>query len=231
MSQANHPPLVTDIDGTLTDDEMLLDGRIGAALREWPAPVVLATGKVLPFPVALCNYLGLTRTVIAENGGVSFVEAADELLVHGDRQVAQQVAEEYVAAGYDLGWGAVDLPNRWRETEVVLAHHVPLEPLESIATEHGLEVVDTQYAYHVKSPEMSKGRALESVARALGLESGDFLAIGDSANDVSTFQQAGTAIAVANADESARTAADHVTDATFADGFLEALEAVATGEW
>ena len=225
------PPLVTDIDGTLTDDNMILDPRVGDALRAWPAPVVLATGKVLPFPIALCNYLGLDRNVIGENGGISFVEGADDVQIHGDREAAQAVADEYIAAGYDLGWGPADLVNRWRETEVALAHDVPVEPLKEIATEHGLEVVDTTYAYHVKSPDMSKGAALESVAPSLGYEPENFLAIGDSANDVSTFERAGTAVAVDNADAAAIEGADHVTEHAFADGFLQALDRVEAGEF
>ncbi|QGN07589.1 phosphoglycolate phosphatase [Halorhabdus sp. CBA1104] len=224
-------PLVTDIDGTLTNDEMILDPRVGTALRAWNGPVVLATGKVLPFPIALCNYMGLQRNVIAENGGLSFVDGADTVRIHGDREAAQAVADAYVEAGYDLGWGPADLVNRWRETEIALAHDIAVEPLESIAAEHGLEVVDTQYAYHVKSPNMSKGDALESVAPALGYDTDDFVAIGDSQNDVSTFERAGTAIAVANADEAAIDAADHVTSAAFADGFLDALDRVDAGEW
>lgn len=224
-------PLVTDVDGTLTDDDLRLDPRIGAALREWDGPVVLATGKVLPFPIALANYLGIERTVIAENGGVTYADATDELRVHGDREAAQAVADAYVGAGYDLGWGRVDLANRWRETEVIVAREQPLEPLEAIAAEHGLEVVDTQYAYHVKSPTMTKGNGLETVAEALGSDAADFVAVGDSRNDVSTFEHAGTAIAVANADDAALAAADHVTDGAFADGFFEALDRVVAGEW
>ncbi|MFW6437026.1 MAG: HAD-IIB family hydrolase [Halococcoides sp.] len=231
MTDRAVPPLVTDIDGTLTDDDMILDPRVGEALREWPAPVVLATGKVLPFPVALCNYLGLDRNVVAENGGLSFVEATGAIERHGDRDAAQAVADAYVAAGYDLGWGPADLVNRWRETEVAVAHDAPIEPLEAIAADHGLEVVDTTYAYHVKSPDMSKGAALASMAPSLGCDPEEFLAIGDSRNDVSTFDRAGTAVAVANAAAPAIAAADHVTDRAFADGFLEALDRVRDGEW
>jgi hydroxymethylpyrimidine pyrophosphatase-like HAD family hydrolase len=44
------------------------------------------------------------------------------------------------------------------------------------------------------------------------------------------FERVDRAVAVANADEAAKAAADHVTDAANADGFLEAVEwLVATG--
>jgi len=220
------PPLAVDIDGTLTGPDRAVDPRVFAVLREWSAPVVLATGKALPYPVALCEFLGIDRTAIAENGGVAFVHETDDLLVLGDRAAAQAVVDEYVAAGHDLGWGAQDLINRWRETEVAVNRDAPLEPLRRIAADHGLEVVDTGFAYHVKSPDVSKGRALESVAEKLGNEPEEFVAVGDSINDVSTFEAAGQSFAVGNADEAARGAADVVVDGEYAEGFLDAVERI-----
>ena len=85
------PPLVLDIDGTLTDDPGALDPRAFDVLPEWPAPVVLATGKAFPYPVGLCHYLGIDKNVVAENGGVVL---ADETVTYtGDRERAQAVAE------------------------------------------------------------------------------------------------------------------------------------------
>lgn len=215
------PPLAVDIDGTLTDGDGAVDPRIFAALQSWGAPVVVATGKAFPYPVALAHFLRIERTVIAENGGVSLV--GDDLVVHGDRAGAQAVADAYRSRGYDLGWGELDLTNRWRETEVAVSRDRPLEPLEALAAEQGLEVVDTGYAYHVKDPTISKGRALASVADRLGYDVTEFAAVGDSQNDAHMFETVGVAYAVANADEHASAAADYVTDAAYADGFLEAV--------
>ncbi|WP_435097582.1 phosphoglycolate phosphatase [Halarchaeum sp. P4] len=219
------PPLAVDIDGTLTDGDGAVDPRVFAPLQEWEAPVVVATGKAFPYPVALAHFLRIERTVIAENGGISLV--GDDLVVHGDRTGAQAVIDEYESRGYDLGWGELDLTNRWRETEVAVSRDRPLEPLEVIAAEQGLEVVDTGYAYHVKDPTMSKGRALRSVARRLDYDVTDFAAVGDSQNDAHMFEEVGVAYAVANADDHAREAADYVTEASYADGFLEAAEEIA----
>lgn len=220
------PPLVTDIDGTLTDDDLILDSRVGSVLRDWDAPVVVATGKALPFPLALCQFLGLQPNVIAENGGISYVEGADSLIILGDSEQPQAVAEQYREAGHELGWEGVDFPNRYRETEVIVAREEPLDPLREIADTHDVDVVDTQYAYHVKSASVNKGRALEAVAREMETDPADFVAIGDSTNDVETFQRCGRSFAVANADEEAKSAADHVTEGSFGDGFLEALEII-----
>ncbi|MFB6113709.1 MAG: phosphoglycolate phosphatase [Halodesulfurarchaeum sp.] len=217
------PPLAVDIDGTLSRPDRTIDPRIFDALSAWGAQVVIATGKAFPYPVALAEFVGIEKNVIAENGGVSL--AADTLEFLGDRTAADAVISEYRDAGYELGYGSVDLANYWRETEVAVSRDSPLGPLEEIAERHGLEVVDTEYAYHVKSPDVDKGRALESVANALDFEASQFVAIGDSENDVELFETAGTAFAVGNAVDGAKRSADHVMEGTYADGFLEALNA------
>jgi len=218
------PPLAVDIDGTLSRPDRSIDPRVMDALREWNAPVVVATGKALPYPVALCGYVGVPERVVAENGGVSYDADRDKLRYHGDRAAAQEVVDEYEARGYSLGWGEVDLVNRWRETEVAVARDQPLGPLEEIAAAHGLHVVDTGFAYHVKSKGMSKGHALAAMVEDLAYGLGDFIAVGDSQNDVELLREVGTGYAVANADAAAREAADYVTDGSYADGFLEALD-------
>jgi len=220
------PPLAVDIDGTLTRPDDSIDPRVFDALRGWDAPVVVATGKSFPYPVGLCQFLGVPINVVAENGGAVFVESADEVVYNGDPEGAKAVKAAYLDAGHELGWGAVDPVNRWRETELAVARDQPLETLVSIADDHGMVVVDTGYAYHVKAPNVDKGRGLETAAAALGDDPGAFVAVGDSENDAELFERVGRAFAVENADGVAKGAADVVTDAPFADGFLEALDRV-----
>ncbi len=218
------PPLALDIDGTLTTPEGPIDPRIFDFLRNWDAPVVLATGKAFPYPVALCHFLGIPETVIAENGGIVYAE--DQVTVTGDPERAQAVAEEFVARGGEMGWGAADTVNRWRETEVAVAQAADERLLQTVADEHDMQVVDTGYAYHVKTPAVEKGAGLEAVAETLGCEASEFVAVGDSENDVSTFAVAGPAYAVNNADDAAKEAADHVTDRGYFDGAIEVLTSV-----
>jgi len=222
------PPLAVDIDGTLTRPDKSIDPRVHDVLRSWAeeAPVVVATGKSLPYPVGLCAFLGIPLNVVAENGGAVYIETADEMVYNGDREGPQRVADAYVDAGHDLGWGAIDTVNRWRETEVAVSRESPLAPLEELARDHGMEVVDTGYAYHVKAPDVNKAVGLSSAAEHLAHAPGEFLAIGDSENDAAVFGVAGESFAVANADAAARATADHITDEPFADGFLEAVERV-----
>jgi phosphoglycolate phosphatase (TIGR01487 family) len=218
------PPLAVDIDGTLTGPDRGLDPRVMPVCRAWPAPLVVATGKSMPYPVGLCEFLGRETLVVAENGGVVVVGPTETIRFEGDPEAAQAVVEAYREQGYTTGWPDTDLVNRWRETEFAVSRESPLDPLETLAAEHGLAVVDTGYAYHVKAPDVSKGAGLRTLAAELGLDPEAFAAIGDSENDAPTFEVAGHALAVGNADDAARRAADHVTDATYADGFLAAVQ-------
>lgn len=220
----SQPPLALDIDGTLTGPEGRIDPRVFEVLPGWEAPVVLATGKAFPYPVALCTFLRIPETVIAENGGV--VLAGDSVRMAGDPERARAVIEEFVSRGGELGWGGADTVNRWRETEVAVNLDADEELLREVATGHDMEVYDTGYAYHVKAPDVEKGRGLELVADELGLAAADFVAVGDSVNDVSTFGAAGRSFAVANADDAAKAAADAVTERDYTDGMLEALESL-----
>ncbi len=62
------------------------------------------------------------------------------------------------------------------------------------------------------------------MADALGHPPAGFVAVGDSENDASTFETAGRSVAVANADDTARAAADTVTDDAYFDGTLSVLD-------
>jgi hypothetical protein len=218
------PPLALDIDGTLTTSEGTIDPRVFEALPAWDAPIVVATGKAFPYPVALTHFVGIDQYVIAENGGV--VLADEQVHYEGDRNRAQAVVEEFEARGGDTGWGAADTTNRWRETELAVRLTADEDLLRAVAAEYEMEVVDTGYAYHVKTPGVEKGDGLELVASVLDRDPAEFVAVGDSVNDASTFRVAGRSFAVANADEVARETADVVLDEGFMDGTLAALERV-----
>ncbi|ERH03145.1 MAG: sucrose-phosphate phosphatase-like hydrolase, archaeal [Halonotius sp. J07HN6] len=218
------PPLALDIDGTLTTPTDQIDPRLFEVLPEWDAPVVVATGKSFPYPVALCHFLGIPEQVVAENGGV--VCADGEVSFQGDRERAEAAIERFRERGGDLGWDAADTTNRWRETELAARVDADEALLREVAAEFDLEVVDTGYAYHLKTPGVEKGDGLAAVCDILGLSSDSFVAVGDSENDVSLFETAGESYAVANADERAKAAADTVLDESYFDGTLSVLESV-----
>jgi hypothetical protein len=224
-----HPPLALDIDGTLTDAEGVVDPRAIGAVRDWPAPVVFATGKSFPYPVALAHFCKVPETVVAENGGVVLVDGETRILADPDRP--REAYRTFVDRGGEPGYALDGTVNRWRETEVALSlETADGDLLRRVAAEFDLAVYDTGYAYHVKSPAVDKGDGLRAVAASLGYDPAAFVAVGDSENDTPTFEAAGRSFAVANADAAAREAADVVLETAYFDGTLAALDRVAGDE-
>ncbi|MFW5934773.1 MAG: HAD-IIB family hydrolase [Halolamina sp.] len=222
------PPLALDIDGTLTTPEQTIAPRAFSVLAEWDAPVVLATGKAFPYPVTLCQFAGIPERVIAENGGVALVDG--HLDYAGDPERVDAAIAAFEDRGGELGWDGIDTVNRWRETEVAVSLTAEEELLREVAAEFDLEVVDSGYAYHLKSPDANKGAALRRVADVLGYDPEAFVAVGDSENDASTFEIVGESYAVANADETAKRTADYVLDGGYVAGTLDALRGVREDE-
>ncbi|WP_313694871.1 HAD hydrolase family protein [Halorarum halobium] len=215
------PPLALDIDGTLTTSAHTVDPRVFEVLPEWPAPVVVATGKAFPYPVALCHFVGIPERVIAENGGVVCVDG--QVSYEGDPEPVRRATAAFRERGGDLGWDGADTVNRWRETEVAARRSADETMLRELAEEFDLNFIDSQYAYHLTSRGVSKGRALEAACETLELDPESFVAVGDSENDVELFGAVGESYAVANADEAAKGAADRVLEDGFMDGTMSVL--------
>ncbi|WP_156760318.1 HAD-IIB family hydrolase [Microbacterium karelineae] len=70
---------------------------------------------------------------------------------------------------------------------------------------------------------VNKGSTMLTVLGELGIPVGDAIAIGDNNNDLEMLRLAGTGVAMGNATEQARAAADDVTTAVDADGIWNAF--------
>jgi Cof subfamily protein (haloacid dehalogenase superfamily) len=76
----------------------------------------------------------------------------------------------------------------------------------------------------------SKGTTLRVLLREIGVDASQVLAIGDGENDLEMIQMAGIGVAVGNADESLKAAADHVVSSNEDHGVAEAIERFVLGE-
>lgn len=84
---------------------------------------------------------------------------------------------------------------------------------------HGTDYVVGWTAWLDLSPVgVSKASGLEHVCAALGLSAADVLAIGDGRNDIEMLRWAGRGVAMGQAVEEVRAAADHVTAPVHEDG-------------
>ena len=70
----------------------------------------------------------------------------------------------------------------------------------------------------INSSEASKGNALRTLAEMLGIPMSRVMAIGDNQNDISMLKEAGVSVAMGNAQEDVKAAADHVALTNEEDG-------------
>ena len=94
-----------------------------------------------------------------------------------------------------------------------------------IATVLGVAMVREQ---NNASSSASKGDALKSACRHLGIDPHDVLAFGDSENDIEMFRVAGAAVAMGQADEQTKAAATYVTVRHDEAGVARAIEKLLT---
>lgn len=79
------------------------------------------------------------------------------------------------------------------------------------------------FYFEFMAPGIDKGRALAGALPKLGIDSSEVIAFGDGQNDVSMLRWAGTGVAMGNAVDEAKAAADMVTASNNEDGIALAL--------
>ncbi|WP_406670829.1 phosphoglycolate phosphatase [Methanolobus sp. ZRKC4] len=217
--------LVIDIDGTITHMDRKLSLKAAAKLRSLDIPVVIATGNVLCYAKATAKLVGVCCNIIAENGGV-IIDGFDNEPIVSDVIHECEAAYEFLSSSFEME----KLDPVHRKTEIVLRRNFDLEQARTllINSEIDVEIIDTHFAIHIKSKKINKGTGLTRMAEMMGLSTCDFVAIGDSVNDVELLDAAGFAIAVSNADDFLKEVADYVTKEPYGEGTAEAVDFLLT---
>lgn len=219
--------LLTDIDGTITDPTRRIStGSIEMirSLVDSGIEVVLASGNTSCFMDALSKMIGTKGTFIAENGGVLRMGFTGPLIIRGD-QTSVKTALRLVQDHFQEQGISLDLYSpTYRFSDMAFARTVPVEEVRMILQDYPVQVIDTGYAIHLQAPGINKGTALGELAREMGLVPADFLAIGDSLNDIPMLKTAGIGITVANAHPDTKAVAQYITQKEYGDGFVEAVE-------
>ncbi|NOZ58280.1 MAG: phosphoglycolate phosphatase [Euryarchaeota archaeon] len=213
--------LAIDIDGTITDARRRFNLRAVELLRELEArgvEVILATGNILCVAEAAKTFIGTSGGLIAENGGVIKDPALGVERYLGDPVEVRRALNHLVAR-----YSVTPVPqSELRKTEVALLRDsLSAEEVRRCLRGFDVEVVDTKFAIHIKSPQVSKGRALEELLEPRGVDLSTVAAIGDSENDRDMLERAGYAVAVG--ESSLADVADLVTTSAYGEGGAEAL--------
>lgn len=217
---------VTDIDGTLTDDRRRLSTHAVEEIRrvvDSGIPVVLASGNTLCFLDALSKMIGTCGAVIAENGGVYRHTYTGTRHTAGDRNLCLQAYQRIIDTFQPVGEELRLYSSEYRYSDVAFARDIDAALITDLLADLPVQVIDTGFAIHLQSPGLSKGAALTHLASLMGLSPCDFLAAGDSINDVSLLRAAGIAVAPANASPEARAVADIIMDQPYGEGIADAL--------
>lgn len=108
----------------------------------------------------------------------------------------------------------------------VLPEQLPQVQLDIAAfLPDSLTVVQTADFYLEVIPRViNKGQGIRDICRALGISPEEVISFGDAANDIPMLRAAGTGVAMGNAAEDVKVAADYVTATNDADGIAAALE-------
>jgi len=217
-----------DIDGTITENG---GGRIhlGAldALRHMIRlghKVIFVSGRSSVEGYVLSVFGGMTRIAVGENGGaITFSPSDHKLLGNKDECVkAFELLKSKIPE-------AKEKPVFPRMTEVVLERTFDLELAKKIIADSNMlvDLSDSQYAIHINSKGINKGRGFSEVLTMLSASPSDVIAIGDSETDVPLFKMSGISIALGNALESVKSQASMTVSGKAGDGVIEALEYIA----
>ncbi|PSL42437.1 hypothetical protein B0H94_11541 [Salsuginibacillus halophilus] len=107
-----------------------------------------------------------------------------------------------------------------------------LETISTVWDEHGGVLITSSGKENIEimAPEAEKGTGLKRLLPTLNTSIEETVVIGDSYNDLSMFQAAGTSVAMGNANPDVKEAADYVTAHHDEDGVAQAIEAILAGQ-
>jgi phosphoglycolate phosphatase len=218
--------LATDIDGTITDER----GRLHLQAAEWirkledkGIPVILVSGRPLPFLESLSLFLGTSGPLIAENGAV--VKIAGGTILFGDPQPAKTAFSMLQAEGLRLD---LDEDNCYRLVDISIKKTADLERIQLLITQKELPVtiLVTNVMLHLVDKTVSKGDTLVKILTELKTAPAEVVVSGDSYNDLPLFEIGAFNLAVGNAASALQSKADRVAKASYGEGFEELIQEI-----
>ncbi|NWG09515.1 MAG: phosphoglycolate phosphatase [Nitrososphaerales archaeon] len=215
-----------DVDGTITEDGGVISLDAAYTLRwleRMGYRVILVSGRSAWEALALSIYLGTTKVVVGENGGVVATSPSDMALL---------ADISYSMMAYDLLSKRIPSVRKKlvfpRFTEVVLERSFDIYEGRRVLEENDIPVMiqDSKYGYHLTHKNVNKAVGLRIATKHLNIEAGKIVAIGDSEIDIPMFTACGYSIALGNAPDSLKEKASFSVKASMGDGLVEAIQHV-----
>jgi phosphoglycolate phosphatase (TIGR01487 family) len=212
--------LVTDIDGSITDERRRISIAALEVLRkveEKGIPVMLASGNVLPIAYGLSSFIGITGPVIAENGGVVYYKKEVKYLADRKRcDEAFEMLKSHLPVKKIFS-------DRWRHAEVAIEPDIDLKKVRELLNKYNMKAETTGFAIHIFEPHMSKFQGVKVACEMLDIDINCVAAFGDSENDIDMIKNCAVGIVPENATSELKSVADYVTSASNGEGLKEGL--------
>ncbi len=216
-----------DVDGTITEDGGVISLDAAYALRwleKMNYRVILVSGRSAWEAYALSVYLGTTKVVVGENGGVIATSPLDMTLL-ADISYSL-MAYDYLSKKISNVKKKLVFP---RFTEIVLERTFNIDEGRRILDESGIPVTinDSKYGYHLTHKSVNKAVGLKLAVKHLGIDTSKIVAVGDSEIDIPMFKICGYSVALGNSPDSLKDEASFSVNLSMGDGLVEAIQHVA----
>lgn len=197
--------LAVDYDGTIATDDRISDDVASALdrLRASGRRAILVTGRLVQDLLRVCPRAALFDLVVAENGAVLYdPHRREETLLAPPicARFAERLRERGVVP-LELGRVLVATRDPHRLTVLEVVHELGLE----------LQIVFNRGALMALPAGINKATGLDVALRQLGLSRHEVVGVGDAENDHSFLTYSECGVAVANAVDPLKDAADVVT--------------------
>lgn len=211
--------IACDYDRTLTDESLVLSLNAVTSLKSAKddgIKVFIASGRILPFLADVNARHGFADAIIAENGAVIYDP------VNGAKILLGEGLEELKSAFAGVDFVEVE--------EVIVATTLPyLKDAREIIRRNSLSVdIELNRNDVMIMPKgIDKGSGIVKAAEMYGINRENLACIGDAENDLAMFEVAGVKVAVANAVDALKDAADVVCSEPCGDGVQEFVRSLA----
>lgn len=204
--------IVSDFDETLSEPGAVLpdevcDGLI--SLKGEGIVIVVASGRPLSFLLDKTECFK-PDALIAENGNILFTRDGGERVFKDGSEITS-VFREFNNPDFEIKETIVEAPGEYRRL------------VEETIKERGIDArIDENIDRIIIMPDdVHKGHAVREALKLFNGGKRVVVGFGDGQNDLEIFRQSDVKVAVANAVESLKKEADHVTSSPYGYGVLE----------
>lgn len=234
-----------DMDGTLLNDESLISEAnsfwIAKAL-EAGVIVIFSTGRGFAHAIGLAEDIKLETPMITVNGSEIWTKPY-ELLYRTTLDSSYVEKLHKLALRYPEAWywantiGSIRNKEYWVQDKQIadfewMKFGYYIEDLQALAeireeieSWDSLEISNSSiYNIEVNPKGVSKASALAKLCNHLNITMEEVIAVGDSLNDIRAIQEAGLGIAMDNAQQAVKDAADAITASNNDDGVAKVIQ-------